>query len=362
MLQMDAKPYLKDYIGRADGFLDKFFEAKKKEVSDIGRDGRGMSVAIDMLERYKKFSHGGKKLRGALIQLGYEIAGGKNKDVLPASTCIEIIHSFLLMHDDIMDKDSLRRGSPTIHKQYEAHKKVLENSRDIGHYGVSMGIDMGDLGDFLGMEVLLGSKLPGERKVKAATYLARLLQRVSFGQGLDVTYEQMENITEADVMQVHLHKTSIYTIGGPLKIGALLGGLDEKHIKAIEDYGKPVGIAFQVRDDELGLFSDEETLGKPVGGDVKEGKNTILHIKAVELAMGEDKKFLIWAYGNPDISEKDVERVRDITVKTGALAYSQKLARGLVEKGKKFVPQTTSEPKLQDTLMKMADFMIERSS
>jgi geranylgeranyl diphosphate synthase type I len=359
---MDAKPYLKNYIARADAYLDKFFEAKKKDVSDIGRGGRGMLMAVDMLERYKKFSHGGKKLRGALIQLGYEIAGGKKDDVLEASTCIEIIHSFLLMHDDIMDKDFLRRGSPTIHKQYEAHKEVLANSKDTAHYGVSMGIDMGDLGDFLGMEVLLKSNLPDDRKVMAAAYLSRLLQRVSFGQGLDVTYEQMKNITEADVMQVHLHKTSIYTIGGPLKIGAILGGLDEKRIEAIESYGKPIGIAFQVRDDELGLFSDEETLGKPVGGDVKEGKNTVLHIKAVDLAKGEDKKFLNLAYGNRDITEKDVDKVRAITVKTGALAYSQKLARDLVEKGKNFTSQITADRELQDTLTKMADFMVERTS
>src|SRR4030043_649540 len=184
---MDAKAYLKDYIARADSHLDKFFDKKKKEVSDIGRGGRGILMAVDMLERYKKFSQGGKKLRGALIQLGYQIAGGKKEDVLQASTCIEIIHSFLLMHDDIEDKDLLRRGNPKIHKQYEAHKKVLEKSPDTAHYGVSMGINMGDLGENLGMEVLLSSRLPAERKIAAATYLARLLQRVSFGQGLDVT-------------------------------------------------------------------------------------------------------------------------------------------------------------------------------
>lgn len=107
---MDAKPYLKDYIARADKVLDKFFETKKIEVADIGRGGRGMLMAVNMLERYKKFSHGGKKLRGALIQLGYEVAGGEKEEVLQASICIEIIHSFLLMHDDIIDKDSLRRG------------------------------------------------------------------------------------------------------------------------------------------------------------------------------------------------------------------------------------------------------------
>jgi geranylgeranyl diphosphate synthase type I len=359
---MDTKSYLKDYVKRADRYLDLFFEGKKKEVSDIGRGGRGILMAVDMLNRYKKFSQGGKKLRGALIQLGYELSGGRKQDVLEASTCIEIVHSFLLMHDDIQDQDFLRRGGPTIHKQYENNKNLLEKTNDATHYGVSMGINIGDLGNSLGMEVLLNSKLPDERKLKAASYLSRLLERVAFGQGLDVTYEQMKNITESDVMQVHLHKTSIYTIGGPLKIGAILGGMPEKRIKAIEAYGKPIGIAFQIRDDELGLFSDEKTLGKPIGGDVKEGKNTLLRIKALEFAKGEEKKFLNWAYGNGSISEKDIKKVRDLTVKTGALDYSQKLSQKLVQKGKKFVPQITDDPKLSDTLLKIADFMIERES
>lgn len=359
---MQAKPYLKDYVRRADRFLDKFFDKKVAEVQDIGKGGKGILMAVDMLNRYKNFSHGGKKLRGAWIQLGYEIADGKRKDVLEASTCIEIIHSFLLMHDDIQDLDTLRRNFPTIHKQYESEHKRFRSIRDALHYGVSMGINMGDLGAYLGMEVLLSSKLYEGRKLKAAIYLSRLLQRVAFGQGLDVTYEQMKGITEQDVMQVHLHKSSIYTVPGPLKIGALLGGLSKERIEAIERFGESVGIAFQLRDDELGLFSDEKTLGKPIGSDIREGKNTILRIKAIEVAKGKDRKFLIYAYGNRGITDKDVKKVQEITVKTGALDYSQKLAKKLVEKGKKFIPEITTDSELQDTLSHMANFMIERES
>lgn len=359
---MEAKPYLKNYIARADKFLVKFFDTKIGEVKNIGKGGRGALMAVDMLKRYKRFISGGKKLRGALIQLGYEIAGKKKSEVLEASTCIEIIHSFLLMHDDIQDLDTLRRSFPTVHKQYETEHKNLKSKRDAFHYGISMGINMGDLGAYLGMEVLLRSKLDESRKLKAAIYLSRLLQRVAYGQGLDVTYEQMSNITEHDVMQVHLHKTSIYTVEGPLKIGSLLGGLSQRRIEAIEKFGKPVGIAFQLRDDELGIFSEEETLGKPIGSDVREGKNTLLRIKALENSKAGDKKILLNAYGNRHISEEEVRKVQDVTIKTGALDYSQKLARKLVEKGKKFIPEITSSSELQDTLSNMADFMILRDS
>jgi geranylgeranyl diphosphate synthase type I len=212
------------------------------------------------------------------------------------------------------------------------------------------------------MEVLLKSKLDEERKIDASIYLSRLLQRVAFGQGLDVTYEQMKDISEHDVMQVHLHKTSIYTVGGPLKIGALLGGLSKNRIDKIEKFGEPVGIAFQLRDDELGLFSDEKTLGKPIGSDIKEGKNTILRIKAIENANSRDRIFLQHAYGNRKITKREVKRVQEITIRTGALDYSQKLGKKLVEKGKKFIPEITENLELQDTLSHMADFMIGRDS
>jgi geranylgeranyl diphosphate synthase type I len=265
------------------------------------------------------------------------------------------------MHDDIMDKDVTRRGSPTIHKQYEKDLEKL-GAADPYHFGISMGIDMGDLGSYLAMEVLLEAKIPAERKIKAAGYLSRLLQRVAYGQALDVLYEKKKKVTEADVMEVHLQKTSVYTIGGPLKVGALLGGLTGARIDAIEKFGEPVGIAFQLRDDELGLYSDEGTLGKPIGGDIREGKNTILKIKAIELAKGEDKKFLTWAYGNKDIKPKDVEKVKEITIRCGALKYSQDLSKNLVEKGKKFIPRITKDDKMRDLLSKAADFVITRNS
>lgn len=359
---MDVKNYLKEYILRADKFIASYLDQKISEVKDVGRNSRGGRVAVDMLERYKDFCSGGKKLRGGLIQLGYEISGGKKEDVLEASTCIELIHSFLLMHDDIQDMDILRRGRPTIHKQYEQRHLEIGLRKEFEHFGISMGINMGDLGAYLGMEVILTSKLPESNKIEAAKYLSRLLQRVAFGQGLDVTYEHLPTISEADVLEVHLQKTSVYTVGGPLKIGALLGNLSKKNIEAIEKYGEPVGIAFQLRDDELGLFSSEEKLGKPIGSDIREGKNTLLRIKAIERLKGSEREFLIAAYGNRAINIKDVEWVKSLTLKTGAFEYSQVMSKKLVAKGKKYISQITKNLDYQDALASFADYMVERTS
>ncbi|KKR11605.1 MAG: Polyprenyl synthetase superfamily [Candidatus Woesebacteria bacterium GW2011_GWA1_39_21] len=359
---MNVKSYLKEYIVRADAFMASYIARKILEVQDVGKNSKGGLVAVDMLERYKNFCLGGKKLRGGIIQLGYELSGGKKEDVLGASSSIEFIHSFLLMHDDIQDMDFLRRGQPTIHKQYESKHEEMKFKKDFKLYGTSMGINMGDLGAYMGMEVILSSSLDESRKLEASIYFSRLLQRVAFGQGLDVTYEQLPKVTEADVMELHLQKTSVYTVGGPLKIGAILGGLPKKNINAIEKYGEPIGIAFQLRDDELGLFSSEQELGKPIGSDIREGKNTILKIKAIEKTKGKDREFLMKAYGDRNISKKAVDKVRDLTVKTGAYDYSKKLAKKLVADGKKFIPQITKDLYFQDALSSFADFMIERGS
>ncbi len=346
---MKAKKYLKNYAQKADLVLDEFFAQKKKQAQVIS------PIAAEMTDRYRKFMAGGKKLRGAEIKLGYELCGKRaGKEIIRASICIEIIHSFLLIHDDIMDQDTLRRGKPTIHKQYGVGHTP--------HFGLSMAIDTGDLGPFLAYEALINSRFPLPCKVAAWKILNNTVIEVAYGQGLDMTYKSFKKVTKDDVLRVHTHKTATYTVTTPLQIGAVLGGATKRKLLAIEKFGLPVGIAFQLRDDELGMFSDEKTLGKPTDSDLKEGKNTLLFVKAVELGNKEQKRFIKHTHGNPDLRPKEVEKVRSILVDSGALAYSKELSRELVEEGKKFVPQITKDPKLQDTLYNIADFMIKRES
>jgi geranylgeranyl diphosphate synthase type I len=359
---MKAIDYLKDYAEKADRALEEYFREKEKVALKItAEEIHKTSIPNQMMGVYRDFCRGGKKIRGSLIQLGYLCTGGKKKkEIIKASIAMEIIHAYLLIHDDIMDQDALRRGKPTIHLRYrDFHQRFLKKGGS-DHYGLSMAIDLGDCGAFMGMEILGRANFFPENKARAIEFFGQTLLRTAFGQGLDVTYELFDKINEEDVMRVHLNKTAHYTISGPLILGALLGGASASQIKAMEDYGIPVGIAFQLRDDELGLFSSEEILGKPIGSDVREGKITILRIKALEKANSRDRRFLEAAYGNQNLTKKEVKRVRGITTQTGAFAYSQKMAKSLVKKGKRFVSQVTSDPKLQEMLCKMADFMIER--
>lgn len=353
---MEAKDYLKNYLAKAEPILDSFFKAQERKAAKIS------PITAEMIRIYRNFM-GGKNIRGSLTKLGYECFGGKNeKAILEASLMAEIAHALFLIHDDIMDQDNLRRGRPTIHVQYEKLHQQRYKKGESRHYGTCLAIDLGDVGFVISNLILANSPFPSKVKEKVSLKFLQVLLETAFGQAIDVSYENLESVTEEDVMRVHHYKTANYTITGPLQYGALFAGAEEKEVDKIEKYGLPVGIAFQLRDDELGLFSDEKTLGKPIGGDVKEDKNTILHLKAWEWAKGKDKEFIKNAYGSKDLTKKELDRVRKITIKSGVLAYSQKMARDLVEKGKKFVPQMTSDPELQDTLYNLADYMIERES
>lgn len=353
---MKAESYLKDYIRKATPILDQIFQEREKEAAKIS------PITAEMMRIYRQFM-GGKNIRGALTKLGYECFGGKNEQaILKASLMVEVTHSFFLIHDDIMDKDALRRGAPTIHVQYnQLHQKRYKKG-DASHYGTCMAIDLGDAGFVIAHLLLTESDFSSKIKEMVLRRFNQVLLDTVFGQAIDVNYEHFEKITEEDVLRVHHYKTANYTITGPLQYGALFAGAGEREIVRIEKYGLSVGLAFQLRDDELGLFSEEKKLGKPVGSDVRENKNTLLRIKALKWVTVEDKKFLDYAYGNPNLTKKEVRRVQEITIKTGALDYSQKLGHQLVEKGKKYVPQITTDPELQDTLYQMADYMIERDS
>ncbi len=353
---MQAKAYLEDYIKKTEPILDSFFKTQKKEAAKIS------PITAEMMRIYRKYM-GGKNIRGSLTKLGYECFNSKNgKAILKASLMVEITHTWILIHDDIMDRDILRRKMPTIHVQYENFHKKRYKKGEGDHYGLSMAMDMGDIGFALSYLLLSDSDFSDKVKTRVLRAFSNQILSTAYGQALDLTYELEDKLSEEDVLRVHHYKAANYTITGPLQYGALFAGADEKEVKKIEKYGLPVGIAFQIRDDELGLFSDEKTLGKPIGSDVKENKITLLHLKALELAKGEDKKFIRNAYGNKDLTKRELNRVRKITQETGALDYSQKMARRLVEKGKKFIPQITQNPKLVDTLSNMADFMIERES
>ena len=346
---MDARAYLEDYSKKANQFLDKFFAQKEKEAAKIS------PVTGELVGAYREYMRGGKMARGALTVLGYRLAGEKDFEaILPVSVAIEIFHSFLLIHDDFIDEDKIRRGKLTIHEQYSQEKGP--------HFGASMAIVLGDAGAFLGYELIVSSNFSEKRKIQALQALNNFLLKTAYGEILDIKFDFLEKIKWKDVLLVRTYKTAYYTFVMPLSIGAILGGAPKKELTAIANYGFPVGIAFQLRDDILGMFGEKEKTGKSAESDIRQGKKTLLFTKALELARPNEQEYLLRFYGKKNLTSKQILKIKKTIKGLGALTYSQRMAKRLVEKGKKFVPQITDNPESRSTLYKMADYMIERES
>ena len=255
---------------------------------------------------------GGKRLRPAFCHWGFRAAGGAADDplVIDAGAAFELLHAFALIHDDVMDGSALRRGAPTVHVAFAA----LHNDRgwngEARRFGDGVAILAGDLAAVLADELL------ADAPADALTVWNLLRLEVNIGQYLDVLGAAEGTDDLARARQIARYKSGKYTVERPLHLGAALaGGLDELG-PALSAYGAPLGEAFQIRDDLLGVFGDPAITGKPVGDDFREGKPTPLLVIARHRARGSDTK-LLERVGTP-LSDKDVDALRDLFERTGA--------------------------------------------
>ncbi|MEM4661055.1 MAG: polyprenyl synthetase family protein, partial [Desulfurococcaceae archaeon] len=314
--------------------LAEFFNALYNEVYEEA------PKAADLVTVSRDYTlRGGKRLRALLVLVGYwsgEWGNGDRRIVASVMTAIELLQSYLLIHDDIMDRDEMRRGGPTVHVWFS--RMCRERGwRDCEHYGVSQAITTGDLLEASAVGLLALHELaPRILKDLIYTY-AKGLRKVAYGQFLDVMFSQLplSGIGEEDVILVYKLKTSSYTVELPLHLGAIISSkYNSALLKELSSYAIPAGIAFQIRDDIIGLYGDPATTGKPAGSDVKSKKKTILVVKAHELAGSSDRQLLEEVYdklGEHEISDYHVEAVRRIVKETGGLQYAEELISKYVD-------------------------------
>ena len=259
---------------------------------------------------------GGKCIRGTMVKLGAEIAS-KGSGYLPVAAAYEIFQTSILIHDDIIDKSYTRRGKKTIHASYQDT-----------HFGISQAICIGDYGLFTANKILAESGLEPEILVKIFKLFSKIQLITLEGEIMDVTlpYKPIDPNDESytDIVnKIFEYKTAWYTLVGPVMLGATLGGGDENLINKLKSIAMPLGIAFQIKDDLLGIFANEETLGKPALSDVAEKKQTLLYGYAYKNANQSQKSNLIKSYGNPDATAEDLEITRKIFTETGAKKYCE---------------------------------------
>lgn len=284
-------------------------------------------------------SHGGKRLRPFLVIKSCELVGGDVKLALPAATAIELLHNFTLVHDDIMDNDVLRRGVPTVHALW----------------GTSMGILAGDLLFAKAFQLLLSSNVDYERLVKATKIMADATITISEGQSLDMAFERRMDVTEEEYLTMVYKKTGAL-FKASAEIGGLIGGGDENSIRLLGEYGSNIGIGFQIFDDYLGLFSKEEILGKPIGNDIREGKKTLIIIKALSSSI---RDYLLKILGKKDISNQEIYALIDGIKQQGIDEYVLGKAKSYINIAIDSIAEFPESEAKQD-LIELAKYAISR--
>lgn len=285
---------------------------KSKKLTRPGRVGHWNN---DLLERLEPFATSGKLLRGSTLCFAYEAFGDDSKScprpVLDAAMALEIVHSALLIHDDIMDGDELRRGHPSFHRQY----RDLSGSHtdDADRLGVNMALAAGDAAIFLGMELLMRSlKEHGDETGAYSLFIDQMLS-TSAGQMQDVYMERAgDKPSKKVIYELMETKTAAYTLALPLAMGAALAGQPPSELKLLKAIGTAGGTIFQIRDDELGVMGNPELTGKPIGSDIKEGKITLLYYYLIKTCTPSERRRLKMIFGNRSIDRDDIEYVRDL--------------------------------------------------
>lgn len=326
---------------------------------------------LPITQKIKDFVlRGGKRFRPAFLFYGFKACGGENEEkVFPSCLAVELFHAFALIHDDIIDNSNLRRGGPALHKVLGVSGAILAGDLLFSWAEEVFGEKARKYWDFLKEEVILGQ------------YLEIKLFSLENSQNLKRSREILRDL-EQDLLKILEYKTARYSVVRPLQIGASLAGAKEKELKVLENYGLPLGIAFQITDDILGMFGEEETIGKPVDSDLREGKATLLIVKTISKLKAQSakcktkktprewpsahsrgertlKKFLN-LLGNRGATKKDLEWVRNLIRKTGALADCQNKAKALAEEAKRAIKDYSFEGKAKEFLLETADFIIKR--
>jgi len=285
---------------------------------------------------------GGKRLRPVMALITCEMVGGNSKNAIPFAASLEAIHNFTLVHDDVMDDDDLRHGIAACHTVY----------------GLSTAILAGDTLFSYAFEMITHCDVSDDIKADLVQNIAYTVRKIAEGQQLDINFEEEENVSPDEYMEMIRLKTSIL-FGAAAYGGARIGGSSEDEARALEEMATNVGLGFQIWDDYLDATASEEVLGKPSGSDIRQGKKTLLVIEALNRASDNQKKRLIEILENENNTDEDVSEAVSIMDKCGALEACHSLANGYLEGVQKTLSKyPNEEPRL--LFEGLLEYMVKR--
>jgi len=339
------------------------FQIKLKKYKEI------IDKELELFTDYsfiKKFVlNGGKRLRPIVFIMSYKAVNDKDESLIYIpSLSVELVHNSTLVHDDIMDEDELRRGKPTVYKDLKDW--FLTNYKDINHQGslfnnissrfaVSNAILYGNILLSLGFKAL--SKSQHKKINEAVDVLNNSYKTIVDGQIMDLMTE-FKQVNEKEYFEMISKKTA-ELFKASIKIGALLGDASKEQINNLAHYAEEAATAFQIKDDIMDI-STEMNKGHELGSDIKQGKKNLLIIKALEFADEKEKKLISSILGKENTSSEEINSVIDIMESTGAISYSDKLAKEKIKTAKEYLKKAEINKESSDFFEKLAEFTIKR--
>jgi len=318
----DLPPYLESVAKTIDQMIDRYFVDKTGELN---------KASAHLL------AAGGKRLRPAVVMLAADAVNpGSSDEILHAALALEVTHTFTLVHDDIMDDDRLRRGVPTVHTKWD----------------MPTGILAGDVLYARAFEHICMATAKDDAKVKAVTMLAKACDEICAGQHMDMSFEHRNDVTEGEYMEMVRKKTGVL-YAAAAGIGATLAGGNGVQVKALYQFGLNTGIAFQIQDDLIDLLTPPEKSGKDQASDLREGKQTLLMIKAREKGL-DLKKY------QKDLSPAEIKAaIKELTA-AGVIDEVKGIASGLVADSNRHLAILPASKERQ-LLMDIGEFFVTRS-
>ncbi len=337
--------------------LTPFLQQKQKDLKRVH------AMGSEVCARLKAFVPRGKMLRGGLLSLGYCLfKPNPPPQIVRAGAALELVQAGLLIHDDIMDGDLERRGGKSLFFEYAGRAEAQKLSRAF-HVGESLGICAGDIAFFLSYELLSGLVLPAGTKTRLISLVSRELSYVAAAQMLDV-YRGAQGrvkLTENDILRLYTYKTARYTFSLPLMCGAVLAHAGEEELARLGKIGELLGIIFQIKDDELGLFGESGKIGKPVGSDIKEGKKNLYYYYLFVQGGSTGWDELHNVFGSGQVGEREIEEIRSLVLRLGIQEKINKKVDRLAARVSRLIKQLPSgRGGERELLLGLLQYNIER--
>lgn len=351
-----ASQELSDVRVEIDAELAGFTKRRSAHLAGIG------SELLPVAEAMTGFiNDGGKRFRPIFAYLGYLGSGATARsEILRACTALELVHVCALIHDDVMDGSDTRRKKPSIHKLFESLHQESSYKGDAVRFGLSAAILLGDLALVWADRALSESGITQDELIRCQDVFCEMRDELMAGQYLDVLEGALGTSSVERSLKVARYKSGKYSIERPLHFGAALAGAGELKT-TYSNFGLPLGEAFQLRDDVLGVFGDPSVTGKPAGDDLREGKRTVLAALAMEKADQSGRSLLDTSLGNPDLSDIEIASLQEIIVSSGALDQVEKLITELTTSAISALREPSLDGKIATVLEEMAIIATQRS-